>query len=129
MSTNPIYTARDAQTGVVIASRVTLASTRAERAIGLLRHSHLKSGEALWISPCRGVHTCFMQFAIDMLALDEDGIVVDAVSVLKPWRIRLPKKRSVSVLELPAGTVQQSRTRLGHRITIGPAMYSSAQHE
>ena len=114
-----LYIARDMQTGVVLASRVTLASTPAERGVGLLGRTHLDEGEALWISPCRGVHTCFMRFAIDVLAMDGDGRVVDVVSVLKPWRFRLPKSGSVSVLELPAGTLERAGTRLGHRVEIG----------
>jgi uncharacterized protein len=113
-----VFVARDIETGAVLADRVTIASTRAERRRGLLGRSHLEPGEALLIAPCNGVHMFFMRFAIDMLALDENGVVVDAVSELKPWRIRLPRRGSHSVLELPAGTLVATHTKIGNRINI-----------
>ena len=110
--------ARNADTGEVVANRVTVATTRVERAVGLLKHTHLPEDEGLLIMPCRGVHTCGMRFAIDVVALDEAGKVVDAVERLGPWRIRLPRPGAVSVLELPAGSLSRSRTARGHRIEL-----------
>ena len=101
-----------------MANRVTVASRRLDRAVGLLGRSHLEAGEALWITPCHGVHTWFMRFSIDIIAMDADGVVVDAVSTLKPWRMRLPKPGAVSVLELPAGTLLTSPVKVGDRIQI-----------
>ena len=75
-------TAMNADTGAVVASRVRVASKRIERAIGLLTSRGLQPGEGLLITPCRGVHTWFMRFSIDVLAIDEDGRVVDAVEGL-----------------------------------------------
>ena len=112
------FVARNVETGVVIADRVTVASRRLERAIGLLAHSHLDAGEALWIKPCNGVHTWFMRFPIDVIAMDANGVIVDAVSTLKPWRMRLPKPGAYSVLELPAGTLLTVPATLGQRIQI-----------
>lgn len=115
---NHQFVARDIETWQIVADRVTVATTRAERGVGLLGRSHLEPGEGLLIAPCNGVHTCFMRFSIDILALDKNGVVVDAVSALKPWRIRLPRRGSYSVLELPAGTVLKTQTKVGHRIKI-----------
>ena len=118
MSRPQIFVARDTETGLVIADHVRVAATRAERRRGLLGRSHLQPGEALLITPCNGVHMFFMRFPIDMLALDKNGLVVDAVSDLRPWRIRLPKRGSHSVLEMAAGTILQTQTKIGHRIAI-----------
>ena len=112
------FVARDIDTGVIIANRVNVASTRAKRAIGLLGRNHLESGEALWITPCHGVHTWFMRFDIDVLALDANGVVVDIVSTMKPWRMRLPKPGASSVLELAAGTLAKTGMKIGHHIKI-----------
>ena len=114
------FIARDLETGLVIANRVTIASTRFQRAIGLLGRTGLEPGEALWITPCHGVHTWFMRFSIDVLAMDANGVVVDAVSTLKPWRMRLPKPGASTVLELPAGTLLAAPSTMGHRIQIEP---------
>jgi uncharacterized protein len=111
-------TARNASLNTIIADRVGVAATRAARAVGLLSRAGLEPGEALWIVPSRGVHTWGMRFAIDVLALDEEGNVVDCVSNLRPWRVRLPRRGTAGVLELPAGTLAASRTNMGHKIVL-----------
>lgn len=99
-----------------LAGRVAVAATRASRAVGLLRHRELPHGEGLWIVPSRGVHTCWMRFAIDVVALDRRGQVIDLVENLKPWRMRLPRAGCIGVLELPVGSIAESGTRLGDSI-------------
>ena len=47
---------------------------------GCCRAAASNPGEALWIVPSRGVHTWGMRFAIDVVALDERGVVIDQVS-------------------------------------------------
>jgi len=110
--------AKNLDTGAIVANRIVVASTRAERAVGLLSRNSLEPGEALWIVPSRGVHTWGMRFAIDILALDDRGVVVDQVANLRPWRIRLPRPGTAGVLELPTGTLDASGTALGHRIEL-----------
>ena len=110
--------ARNASLNKVIADRVGVAATRAARAVGLLSRTGLEPGEALWIVPSRGVHTCGMKFAIDVIALDEAGTVIDCVANLKPWRLRLPRRGTAGVLELPAGTLQASGTAVGHHVRL-----------
>lgn len=124
------FVARDLDTGLIIADRVSVATTRAQRRTGLLRHDRLEPGEGLWIAPCNGVHTCFMRFAIDLLAMDRNGVVVDAVSTLKPWRMRLPRRGSWSVLELPAGTLNELVMPIGHKVLLDQVGHeaSARQH-
>ena len=112
--------AKNLNTGAVVADKVAVADTRATRAVGLLSRDGLDPGEALWIVPSRGVHTCWMRFTIDILALDDDGVVVDQVAGLKPWRIRLPRRGTAGVLELPVGALTSSGTAIGHRIAFEP---------
>lgn len=116
--------AKNLDTGALVAENVAVADTRATRAVGLLSRSGLNAGEALWIVPSRGIHTCWMRFTIDVLALDESGVVVDRVRGLKPWRIRLPRRGTAGVLELPAGCIAATGTEIGHRIqlTTGPGV-------
>jgi uncharacterized protein len=110
--------AKNIDTGAVIADRVSVAATRAARRTGLLERESLEPGEALWIVPSRGVHTIGMRFAIDLVALDERGIVIDRVKALQPWRIRLPRRGTAGVLELPVGALDRSGTTIGHRVTF-----------
>jgi uncharacterized membrane protein (UPF0127 family) len=111
-------TARNASLNTVIADHVGVAATRSARAVGLLARTGMEPGEALWIVPSRGVHTCGMRFAIDVLALDDAGTVIDCVSDLRPWRVRLPRRGTAGVLELPAGTLVASRTEIGHKVIL-----------
>jgi uncharacterized membrane protein (UPF0127 family) len=108
--------ARNVNLNSVIADKVGVAATRAARRTGLLDHDRLEPGEALWIVPSRGVHTFGMKFPIDVMALDERGVVIDCVPNMKPWRIRLPRRGTAGVLELAAGRVAASGTEIGHRI-------------
>ena len=110
--------ARNVDNGEIVADRVASATRRIDRAVGLLTRRGLEPGEALWIMPCRGVHTCGMRFAIDVVALDRSGTVVDLVANLRPWRIRLPRQGTSSVLELAAGSLATLTTKLGHRIAL-----------
>ena len=103
-------------TGAVLANNVVVAATRATRAVGLMSRENLDPGEALWIVPSRGVHTCWMRFPIDVIALDDKGVIIDRVVNLKPWRIRLPRRGTAGVLELRAGTLDAAGAHLGHRI-------------
>ena len=103
-------------TGALLASNVVVAATRATRAVGLMSRENLEPGEALWIVPSRGVHTCWMRFPIDVIALDDKGVIIDRVVNLKPWRIRLPRRGTAGVLELRAGTLDATGAHIGHRI-------------
>jgi uncharacterized membrane protein (UPF0127 family) len=118
--------ARNHSTGSLVADRVKVADTRLSRAVGLLSRGGLEPGEGLWIVPSRGVHTFWMRFTIDVVALNQDGVVVDAVPNMSPWRIRLPRRGTAGVLELEAGALARTGTKLGDRIafedgTAGPA--------
>jgi uncharacterized membrane protein (UPF0127 family) len=108
--------ATDLDTGAVLASNVVVAATRATRAVGLMARENLDPGEALWIVPSRGVHTCWMRFPIDVIALDDKGVIIDRVVNLKPWRVRLPRRGTAGVLELRAGTLDAAGAHVGHRI-------------
>jgi uncharacterized protein len=118
MTNSETLVAKNVDSGAVVAQRVTVARRRVDRAVGLLSRNHLDQGDGLLIVPCRGVHTWGMRFTIDIVALDEAGRVVDIVAGLKPWRIRLPRQGSFSVLELPEGTLLASQTQVGHRIVL-----------
>jgi uncharacterized protein len=117
--------AKNLDTGAVVADRVAVADTHATRAVGLLSRDGLEPGEGLWIVPSRGVHTFWMRFAIDVIALNDQGVIIDRVVDMKPWRIRLPRRGTAGVLELRAGTLDESGTRVGHRIELAQAQAGS----
>jgi uncharacterized membrane protein (UPF0127 family) len=121
--------ARNERTNRPLAGRVAIAATRAARAVGLLRHEELARGEGLWIVPSRGVHTCGMRFAIDVIALDARGRVIDLVENLKPWRMRLPRAGCLGVLELPVGSIAESQTKIGDSVLFEPVTQPASRGE
>lgn len=101
----------------ILADRADIADTAPKRRTGLLKHSGLDQGEGLWIVPCEGVHTFAMQFPIDVVFLDKKRKI-------KKVRPNMPKSRislsllSHSVLELPAGTLDQTGTQAGDQLEL-----------
>ena len=106
------------RTGKELATNVRVADTLFTRMKGLLGKRELPKGEALWIKPCFSVHTFFMKFPIDVLFLNKQNQVIAAVSNLKPNRITRIYPQSLSVLELPTGTIDDTNTELGDEIEI-----------
>lgn len=100
-----------------IAQRVELAASRAERRRGLLGRQRLESGGALVLTPCCAVHTIGMQFAIDVVFVNRQGVAVRVVRTLPPWRIAIATGAH-AVIELPAGTVARCDLRTGDRVSL-----------
>lgn len=98
-----------------------MADTFWTRLRGLIGRKALPPGEGLVIRPCKGVHMWFMRFPIDVLYVGEDDRIVDVDEDLRPWTIGRPRRNSRYVVELPAGTVRRTGTRVGDRIRILPA--------
>ena len=99
---------------------VSAADTTLARLRGLLGKMRMRSDEALWVVPSRGIHTIGLVFPIDVLYLDSDLRVVRVVEHLGPWRIAPLKWRCASVLELPARSIYESGTRVGDQLIICP---------
>ncbi len=104
-----------------LATDLTLADTHWSRLRGLMATDVGKftPGSGLWIVPCRGVHTLGMRFAIDVLYLDSEQKVVYLQGNLKPWRLAPVRLCAASVVELPPGTIAQTKTAVGDVIDVG----------
>lgn len=105
-----------------IAARLTVAATHWSRFLGLMGRevSAFRSGDGLWIVPCRGVHTFAMNFSIDVIYLNAAKVVVHVEENLRPWRLGRVHLRAHSVLELPVNTVRATGTTIGDEIEIVP---------
>ncbi len=96
----------------LLASSMEVADTAARRNKGLLGRERLLPGEGLWIVPCESVHTFWMQFSIDLVYLDSKKAIRKLVSEVRPWRLS-GCLWAHSVLELPSGTIRETRTQMG----------------
>jgi uncharacterized membrane protein (UPF0127 family) len=103
-----------------LATNLLIASTHWSRFRGLMAtdSSRFPRGQGLWINPSHGIHTFAMRFPIDAVYLDRDRIVIHLEEGLKPWRLAAVRIQAASVLELPAGTIRESKTKLGDQVDI-----------
>jgi len=108
---------RNARTGSLLADRIDLAADRKSRRRGLLGRDRLDAGHALVIAPCRGVHTFFMRFAIDVLFVRSDGRVVKCAREVPRWRIAVALAAHAAI-ELPGGALRRSPTERGDRLVF-----------
>ncbi len=106
--------------GICLAENVRVARTHWTRLRGLIgtEESAFQPGQALWIVPCRGVHTLAMHYPVDVIYLDQAGYVVDLQAGAKPWRFAPVHLQAASVLELPSGVIQRTATVIGDQIEI-----------
>lgn len=95
---------RETETGHVVCEHLELATTFLRRFLGLQFRRPLEDGHGLLLAPCDSVHTCWMRFSIDIVMLDQRGIVLAVRQRVRPWRIVWPNKNCQSILELPAAS-------------------------
>jgi uncharacterized protein len=103
-----------------IATRVRVADGYFSRLIGLLGTTRrwARPGKGLWIVPSHGVHTIGMLYALDLVFLNRDRVVVEVEEHVRPFRISKVSFKADSVLELPVHTVFRSETRVGDQLEI-----------
>lgn len=85
---------------------------------GLLGRRDLPHGEGILLRPAASVHTFFMRFAIDVVFLDENGLVLRVVPNLRPWRVAARRGAS-AVVELAAGESARRGIAPGDRLLPG----------
>ena len=73
--------------------------------------------EAIVFKTRFGIHTFFLNFPIDLLILDDKGMIKLAKTV-KPNRIVFWNIRFKTVIELPFNTLRQTKTKVCDAITL-----------
>lgn len=106
-----------ADSGVLVGSRVAVADSYWHRFRGLLVRPPLKKGQGLLLLECGSVHTVGMGYCIDVAFLDAEGRVVRTIVRLGPWRVGLGGTEAVHALELPAGRLDETGTVPGDRLS------------
>ncbi|MHB0874622.1 MAG: DUF192 domain-containing protein [Anaerolineae bacterium] len=96
-----------------IAENVAVADTHLKRLRGLIGRPPLRAGQALVIKPSQGIHTFFMGYPIDVIYLDADSRIIRALDAIRPYRFGPIDIRTRCIVEMPAGTLQQTGTTEG----------------
>jgi uncharacterized membrane protein (UPF0127 family)/CheY-like chemotaxis protein len=104
------------ENGEVVCDPCVLADNPFSRAKGLLGRASLTQGEGLLLATS-GIHTCFMRFPIDVVFLDEELMVIDAIKRLNPWRI-VTRRGAKATVELAAGEIDRHGLEAGDRLSV-----------
>ena len=96
-------------------SNVLRAKNLRQKTIGLL---HTKTPQSLYLQTRFGIHTFGMQYAIDIIILDDQFTVKKMKQNLKPQQIYLWNPKYQHVLELPEGTIEKKKINIGDKIKI-----------
>jgi uncharacterized protein len=102
----------------VLAERGAVAAQPWARLRGLIGRPSLCESEGLLLLGTKAIHTMGMRFAIDVVFLDEDGRALHLLHAFKPSQISPLVVRSAMVLELPAGTLDRTKTKVGDWIEV-----------
>lgn len=103
----------------VLACRMARAESFWQRFMGLMGKRRFPGEfDALLFEKCNSIHCFFMLMPIDVLFVDRNKCVVKCVRALKPWRIAWGTWKSVSVIELPAGTLKKTGTLPGDQLDM-----------
>ena len=85
-----------------------------EKIVGLIGK---KKPESVLILTRFGIHTFFLKFPIDVVVLDKEN-KVRAIKTLKPNRSFIWNPIYNKVLELPTGTIEEEKIKIGDEIKI-----------
>jgi uncharacterized protein len=113
---SPEWLLVNADSGATLARHVRAAVDSRSRRQGLLGRTSLED-EALIIAPCSAVHTFFMRIPLDVIFTDRLGLVMRCSARVRPWRLA-GTLTAFAAIELPAGTIERSRTVNGHRVEL-----------
>ena len=110
----------NARSGKVVAERLLTAFDSRTRKKGLLAHDSLPQSTAMVIAPSNAVHTFFMKFPIDIVFVSKGGRVLKIRSSVPAWRMTA-SLRAFAVLELAAGSLDGSDTKVGDQLIVTSA--------
>lgn len=101
-----------------LVTNLAVADSLPRRMVGLLGRKSLACDEGMWIKSCNGIHTFGMKFPIDVIFLSKEHTVVGVRKNVVPNRLTPFFLSAASVVELPAGKIEETATKVGDFISI-----------
>lgn len=105
---------RNISKGTFLTKDLKVASSVLDRLLGILNP---KNPRSLLLQTRFGIHTFFLKEEIDVIILDASFIVVKA-KTLKPNKVFLYNVIHKNVIELPKGSIKQSKTAIGDTLVL-----------
>ena len=121
MPSRPFIRITNESRGTLLAERAEMAASFWSRLRGLMGRAELPAGSGLSLEPNGSVHTFWMRFAIDVIFTDRAGRIVGMRSAMPPNRPYAGAWRAHRTVELPAGVIENSESRIGDQLRFDPA--------
>ena len=104
----------------LIASSSRIADSVLKRAVGLMISRPTEAAMVLMFPKETGIslHTFFVFFPIDILFVDADNRIAELLKQMPPFSTYSAKQKAKLVIELPAGSISKSKTRVGDSIAF-----------
>jgi uncharacterized membrane protein (UPF0127 family) len=109
---------KNQEQSTTLGDAIEVAATASQRAKGLLGRDCLADGQGLLFKGCSSLHTFFMHFPIDILFMDRQGKVLKAAADVRPFKLVAAPLRAHFALELPAGAIGRSATKVGDHLAF-----------
>ena len=77
-------------------------------------------GKALWLVPFRGISPTSVSIPLDLIYLDRECVVIEAVEAFPVFRVSSSSRPAASVLVLPARSIASTGTRAGDQLIFRP---------
>jgi uncharacterized membrane protein (UPF0127 family) len=113
-----VFSVRNLERGIVLATRAKLASSYVDRFFGLMMRKGVEEGGGLLLTKSSSVHSFFMRFRFDAIYLDREGRVVKVVPSMRQWWVSFGGRGAKDTLELPAGVAASTGTQPGDTLAF-----------
>jgi hypothetical protein len=94
---------------------VVVGDTFWQRFKGLIGTSFLPETEGLLLCKCNSIHMFGMLYALDIIYLDKDGVILKVVENIKPFQVSCCWKAQ-DTLEVKRGTIKQMGWKIGEKL-------------
>lgn len=104
--------------GIQLTQKVALADNVLARSAGLLGTTQPDPDKALYLVPCKAVHTYGMKYSLDLVFLDTQGKVVKVVENLRPNQMTSLVPGANCALEFSPNTLAAGTIEVGDELTV-----------
>lgn len=110
------FSVRNTTRGTSLATRARLASSFADRFMGLMLRARIEDGGGLLLTRSSSIHSWWMRFRFDAVFVDRDNRVTKVVPSMRQWWVAFGGRGAKDVIELPAGTAAATGTVAGDQL-------------
>ena len=112
----------------IVARRPFSASSFASRSRGMI-FREFSDFDAMVFNRCNCIHTMLMRMNIDVIFVDSENRVCDLREKLVPWKPLVRCGLAWTVVELPEGAIQKSKTAVGDVLDLNAELASEIKEE